>query len=46
MINDNIKETIKENKKKIREKSFNINMLNSMSQKIKINIEGKKKKLT
>ena len=40
MINDNIKEAIKENKKTLREELFNTKTLNSMIQKLKIDIEG------
>ena len=45
MINDNIKEAIKENKKTLREELFNTKTLNSMIQKLKIDIEGKVKEL-
>ncbi len=45
MINDNIKEAIKEKKKTLREELFNTKTLNSMIQKLKIDIEGKVKEL-
>ena len=45
MINDNIKEAIKENKKTLREELFNTKTLNSMIQKLKIDIEGKVKEM-
>ncbi len=45
MRNDNIKEAIKENKKTLREELFNTKTLNSMIQKLKIDIEGKVKEM-
>ena len=45
MINDNIKEAIKENKKTLIEELFNTKTLNSMIQKLKIDIEGKVKEM-
>ena len=45
MRNDNIKEAIKENKRTLREELFNTKTLNSMIQKLKIDIEGKVKEM-
>ena len=44
-MNDNIKEAMTENKKKLREEIFDTKTYNTMINKLKIDIEGKIKEL-
>jgi hypothetical protein len=44
-MNDNIKEAMTENKKRLREEIFDTKTYNAMINKLKINIEGKIKEL-